>query len=267
MKLRQKKISKPWGQTTLPEIFGGAQKKKIGEIWFQPPQGITLGLMTKYLFTSEKLSIQVHPNERIARRQGYRTGKEECWYILDADPDAVMGLGLKKEVSAAKLRAAIACDQIEALMDWKPAKAGDFFYVPAGTIHAIGPGITLIEIQQNLDITYRLFDYGRGRELHLDEAIEAATTGPYDHANFCEVPAKESATLIDGPHFRVFQLVGSDPAIIASVKASEWQIIPLEGVITARAKKILPGQCGVATKVGDIDLTENVRAIIACSMK
>ncbi len=267
MKLRQKKVAKPWGKAVLPEIFGGAQKRKIGEIWFQPPKNITLDLMIKYLFTSEKLSIQVHPSERIARRQGYRTGKEECWYILSTEPDAVLGLGLTKEVSPAKLRAAVACDQIEALVDWKPAKPGDFFYVPAGTVHAIGADITLVEIQQNLDLTYRLFDYGRGRNLHLDEAIEAADTRPYDMTNFCEVPLDESAILIDGPHFRVFQLVGNDPDIITMVKASEWQIIPLEGEIVARSKKIAAGQCGVATKASDIDLSNNIRALIACNMR
>jgi len=172
MKLKKKIVSKPWGRKILPDQFGGTHNDKIGEIWFEPPTGITPSLMIKYLFTSEKLSIQVHPNDRQARRAGHPHGKGECWYILDADPGATLGLGLTKEVSPTKLQAAVVLGQMEHLIDWKPVKAGDFFYVPAGTIHAIGPGITLVEVQQNVDLTYRIYDYGRPREVHLEDAMK-----------------------------------------------------------------------------------------------
>ena len=83
MKLRKKSVAKPWGKTDLPQVFGGTRKRKIGEIWFEPPAGIVPGLMIKYLFTSEKLSVQVHPSDAQAP-QGL-SGKEECWLVLDAD--------------------------------------------------------------------------------------------------------------------------------------------------------------------------------------
>ncbi|MEH6758543.1 MAG: class I mannose-6-phosphate isomerase [Parasphingorhabdus sp.] len=267
MKLKQKKVPKPWGQLTLPKIFGGKQKEKIGEIWFAPPKAIAPALLVKYLFTSEKLSIQVHPNDRQARRQGLANGKEECWYILDAEPDAVIGIGLTKEVSTAKLRAAVVCDQIEQLVDWKPVKQGDIFYIPAGTIHAIGSGISLIEVQQNADVTYRLFDYGRPRELHLDDALAVATPAPYDMQYYVEAEADQSARLIDGPHFRLFQVMGDDNAILRGVVAGEWQIIPLEGQITTRGEAIGPGECGLCTNVSELDLSANVKSLIVCSMK
>lgn len=267
MKLSRKKLPKPWGQLILPKKFGGKQKEKIGEIWYSPPKGVTPDLLIKYLFTSEKLSIQVHPNDRQARRKGLPSGKEECWYILDAEPDAVLGIGLTKEVSATKLHAAVACGQIEQLMDWKPVKKGDLFYIPAGTIHAIGPGITLIEIQQNSDITYRLYDYGRPRELHLEDALSVASPAPYDLKNYSETVFDQSMQLIDGPHFRLFQIVGDDHNILRNVVAGEWQVVPVEGQITARGKKIGPGECGLCTKASEIDLSRNRKALIACSMK
>ncbi|WP_108812353.1 class I mannose-6-phosphate isomerase [Sphingorhabdus sp. Alg231-15] len=267
MKLRKKSVPKPWGQITLPTLFGGKQKEKIGEIWFLPRKGITPTLLTKYLFTSEKLSIQVHPNDREARRQGMPGGKEECWYILEAEPDAILGIGLKKEVSATKLHAAVVCGQIEQLVDWKPVKSGDLFYIPAGTIHAIGRGISLIEIQQNADVTYRLYDYGRPRELHLQEAITVATPVPYDMKHFSETPPDQSAKLIDGPHFRLFQVLGDDQRLLKGVAAGEWQIIPLEGQVVARDKTIGPGECGLCTKASEINLSKNIKSLIACSMK
>ncbi len=267
MKLRQKKVKKPWGQLVLPKVFGGEQKEKVGEIWFAPPKAITPALLVKYLFTSEKLSIQVHPNDRQARRQGLPAGKEECWYILDAKPDAVLGIGLTKEVSPTKLHAAVACGQIEQLIDWRPVKPGDLFYVPAGTIHAIGPGIQLIEVQQNADITYRLYDYGRPRELHLEDAISVATPAPYDMKNYRETVPDRSAKLVDGPYFRLFQVVGDDHDILTAAVAGEWQVVPLEGKVTARGKTIDPGGCGLCTKVSEIDLSKNIRCLIASTMK
>ncbi|QTD55887.1 class I mannose-6-phosphate isomerase [Parasphingorhabdus cellanae] len=250
----------------MPKVFGGKQKNKIGEIWFQPPKGVTPKLLTKYLFTSEKLSIQVHPNDRQARRKGLPSGKEECWYILRAEPNALLGIGLTKEVSATKLHAAVACSQIEQLIDWKPVKSGDLYYIPAGTIHAIGPGIQLIEVQQNADITYRLYDYGRPRELHLEDALSVATLTPYDMKHYQEPAADQSAKLIDGPHFKLFQVIGNDQAVLKGTASGEWQILPLEGKVMARGKAIHAGECGLCTKASEIDLSKNIKSLIACSV-
>src|SRR3712207_3607652 len=106
-----------------------------------------------------------------------------------------------------ELRRSAMDGSIEALVDWKPVKAGDFFYVPAGTIHAIGPGITLLEFQQNTDVTYRLYDYGRPRELNLDDGVAVALTGPYEDPRASQVPSDQPKMLVDGPFFHLLQAV------------------------------------------------------------
>ncbi len=267
MKLRKKTVAKPWGQRVLPEIFGGERAKKIGEIWFQTPETVTPGIMVKYLFTSEKLSIQVHPDNRMARKIGLPSGKDECWLVLHAEPDAVLGIGLNKQVSNEKLRAAATLGEIKNLIDWKPVKSGDFYYIPAGTIHAIGLGIQLLEIQQNIDVTYRLCDYGRPRELHLNEAIAACKAEPYRMKFHQHVEPDASLLISDGPFFRSFQVIGSDFDLIASQPASEWQVIPLQGSVKVRGKLIKAGECGLCTAAGDIDLSKNEKCVIASNMK
>ncbi len=263
MKLKRKFIEKPWGQDTLPDIFDGKNDRKIGEVWFEAPKGITPRLMTKYLFTSEKLSIQVHPNDRQARRIGLPHGKEECWYILDAKPGAVLGLGLKKTVSATKLKTAAILGEIEQLIDWKPVKKGEFYYVPAGTVHAIGADISVVEIQQNVDITYRIYDYGRPRELHLDEAMAIAKLAPYDMKYCQEVPDDQSLCLSTGSPFEIYQIIGTDDEILSKSKSKEWQVIPLEGSATVRGKLIKAGECGICPHLSDIDLSKNKKSLIA----
>lgn len=266
MKMKRKFVEKPWGQEDLPDIFDRKSEKKIGEIWFEAPKGITPQLMTKYLFTSEKLSIQVHPNDRQARRLGFPHGKEECWYILDAQPGALLGLGLKKTVSATKLKTAAILGEIEQLIDWKPVNKGDFFYVPAGTIHAIGAGISVVEIQQNIDITFRIYDYGRPRELHLDEAMAVVKLSPYDMKNSQEVPADQSVCLTDGSPFKLFQIVGTDDKILSQAASKEWQVIPLEGSVNVRGKLINAGECGICPRLSDIDFSGNRKSLVACTM-
>ncbi len=264
MKLKRKLVEKPWGQEVLPDIFGAANGKKIGEVWFEAPKAITLQLMTKYLFTSEKLSIQVHPNDRQARRLGLPHGKAECWYILDAKPGAVLGLGLKKPVSATKLRTAAILGEIEQLIEWKPAQKGDFFYVPPGTIHAIGPGISLVEVQQNVDVTYRIYDYGRPRELHLEEAMAAIKLSPYDAKYNPEIPTNESFRIPTGSAFELFQIVGTVDQLLSQIAAKEWQVIPLEGSINVRGKLIRAGECGICPQLSDIDFSKNKKSLVAC---
>ncbi|WP_321323154.1 class I mannose-6-phosphate isomerase [uncultured Parasphingorhabdus sp.] len=264
MKLKRKFVEKPWGQEGLPDIFNGGNGKKIGEIWYEAPKGISPQLLVKYLFTSEKLSVQVHPNDRQARRVGFPHGKDECWYILDAEPDAILGLGLKKSVSATKLKTATILGEIEQLLDWKPVKKGDFFHVPAGTIHAIGPGISLVEVQRNVDITYRMYDYGRPRELHLDEAIGVAKLAPYDMKYASEIAPDETGSFISNAPIGLFQIIGTDDGIVAETASKEWQVIPLEGSVTVRGKLIKAGECGICAHYSDIDLAKNKKTLIAC---
>src|SRR3546814_17216030 len=105
----------------------------------------------------------VHPNDAQARERGLPGGKEECWYILDAEPDAKLGIGLTRRLSGEELRAAALDGSIEQLMDWKAVNAGDFFFIPAGTVTDIGAGLKLVEVQQNFDVTSRLYDYEIGK--------------------------------------------------------------------------------------------------------
>jgi mannose-6-phosphate isomerase len=175
-------VEKPWGRTQLGFGFddvpaGGAP---IGEIWFDAPRGTDPDLMVKYLFTSERLSIQVHPDDRAAKARGHKRGKDEAWVVLAAEPGATIALGTVRPVSREELRIAALDGSIETLMNWQPVKAGDVIYSPAGTVHAIGAGLTILEIQQNVDLTYRLYDYGRPRELHLDDGIAVSHPVPFE---------------------------------------------------------------------------------------
>ncbi len=178
-KLTTIRVEKPWGRTTLWPGFDNPSGAKIGEIWFEAPVGTNPDLMVKYLFTSEKLSIQVHEDDATAQAAGRERGKDEAWVILAAEPDATIALGTHQPVDRDTLRAAAIDGSIEMLVDWKPAKPGDVIYSAARTVHAIGAGLTLIEVQQNVDLTYRLYDYGRPRELHLEAGIAVSDAVPF----------------------------------------------------------------------------------------
>ncbi|KRE12507.1 hypothetical protein ASE66_18415 [Bosea sp. Root483D1] len=135
-------------------------------------------MLFKLLFTREALSIQVHPDDDAARAMGLTRGKTEAWYVLAAEPGATVAVGLLASLSQAQLRAAIGDGSILQQVSWRKVVEGDVIFVPAGTIHAIGPGLVLAEIQQRSDTTFRLFDHGRGRELHIESGIAAANAGP-----------------------------------------------------------------------------------------
>lgn len=173
------KVERIWGRHDLPAVFGAASDTPIGEVWFAEESGAEPELLVKYLFTSERLSVQVHPDDEAARSRGFARGKDEAWLVLDAGPSATIGLGMTQDLPPEALRAAALDGSIETLLDWRPVKDGDFFYSTGGTIHAIGAGLSLIEIQQNLDLTYRLYDYGRPRELHLEDAVAVARAEPW----------------------------------------------------------------------------------------
>jgi mannose-6-phosphate isomerase len=197
IRLHTKYVEKPWGRIDIPAIFSEAGGRQIGEVWFDGPEGRHPPLLVKYIFTSEKLSIQVHPNDQEAQDRGLSGGKSECWYVLDADADARLGIGTVRTLDSAELRAASLNGEIEGLMDWKPVQAGDFFYIEAGTVHAIGGGVTVIEVQQNNDVTYRLYDYGRPRELHLDDGVAVSKAAPYQLPD-THVPLGSQQLLVDG---------------------------------------------------------------------
>ena len=235
MNLERRYVEKPWGRTRLPAMFDAPADKRIGEVWFT--NGADLPLLAKYIFTSERLSIQVHPNDEQARARGLTQGKTECWYILQAEPDATLGLGLRRTVSSEALRAAALDGSIEQLMDWRPVRAGDFFFVPAGTVHAIGAGISLLEFQQNSDVTYRLYDYGRPRELHLDDGVAVSRPEPYPDGLAQHLAGDEERTLVDGPHFT---LVHTKRDVLQD--RERW-VMPLEGTVRSGTNIAAAGEC------------------------
>ncbi len=131
-------------------------------------------LLVKFLFPGDKLSVQVHPDDEQAQQDGHPCGKTECWYVLRAEPGAQVALGLKPGATLDEFRRAIEATRAEELLNWVDVFAGDMMYVAAGTVHTIGGGMVLVETQQTSDTTYRLYDYGRGRELHMEEGLAAA---------------------------------------------------------------------------------------------
>jgi len=176
MRLRPKFYEKVWGAHDLAPWFPAAGKrggKKLGEAWFtaKPP----LPILTKFLFTSEKLSVQVHPDGECG------IGKTEMWHILRAEKGASIALGFTAPIAKKALRSCALTGTIENRLRWIEVSPGETYFIPAGTIHAIGGGITLCEIQQNSDITYRLYDYGRPRELHLDQSLAVADLEGWRH--------------------------------------------------------------------------------------
>ncbi|MDB5692429.1 MAG: hypothetical protein JWO81_1492 [Alphaproteobacteria bacterium] len=246
MKLVRHQVEKPWGRTDLP----GGGGRRIGEIWFEAPDRRKLPLLVKRIFTSEKLSVQVHPDDEQARARGLANGKSECWYILDAEPGALLGLGFGQEVGKERLRAAAIDGSIEALMDWKPVQSGDFFYVPAGTVHAIGAGLSLIEIQQPSDVTYRLYDYGRPRELHLEDGVDVADTGFYPAACATHVEGEENRILVKGPHFTLIHVAGGEAGALAD--RQRWAI-PVSGTVRSGDEQAAAGDCLLVEAGGKID--------------
>jgi len=223
MKLARRYVEKPWGRTGLPPRFGAPDGRRIGELWFTG--GGELPLLAKYIFTSERLSIQVHPPE-----------KTECWYVLDAEPGATIGLGLLREISSDELRSAALDGSIERLVAWRPVRAGDFFFVPPGTIHAIGGGLTLLEFQQNADVTWRLYDYGRPRALHVEEAVAVARPARALDPSRHLAPGEEQM-LIDGPAFTLVHSHGD------RLRDRQRWIIPLEGQVRSGSDVAAAGDC------------------------
>ncbi len=244
--LERRLVPKVWGRWDVPEQFGPppAGDEPLGEVWYVDPAGDEAELLIKYLFTSEKLSIQVHPDDAAAIEAGHRRGKDEAWVVLEAEPDAVIGLGLIEPVSREALRAAALDSSVEQLVDWRHVSAGDVYYSPAGTVHALGAGLTLVEIQQNLDLTYRLYDYGRPRELHLDEAVAAADPSPY-RWSFQSQEIAEGRELLAAGAFLLERWRGREQVVGEDGDAPVW-LIPLAGGGAVDGAPLEPGTVWVS---------------------
>lgn len=256
-------VEKIWGRDNLPLPFVTPTGKRIGEIWFEPPPELPQ-LLVKYIFTSEALSVQVHPSDAQTIAQGLgRQGKEECWLIIAAEPGAKLGIGFKEPVGAEAMRAAAIDGSIEHLLEWHPVSPGDFFYIPANTVHAIGAGVSLIEIQQNSDITYRLYDYGRPRDLHLNEGIGVAKGEPFPAAYKGHVPVSQSNMLVAGPIFNLDQVAGTPNEATTGRYGGSLLVIPREGLVRVGGEIIAPGGCAVADQLADVTFPSSGVCLLA----
>jgi len=170
---------KVWGSKLTAPWLANPEGRKIGEIWFSAPEA--LPVLVKLLFTSDRLSVQVHPDDVYAQSHGGERGKTEMWHILRADAKAKIALGPLERLTEETVRASVVNGDIVDLLRWIPARAGDTFFIPAGTIHAIGSGLAICEVQQHSDLTYRLFDYHRKpeRPLHIEDSLAVAQLEPY----------------------------------------------------------------------------------------
>lgn len=260
-RLQMHAVAKPWGRHRLWPGFAdpAADAEPIGEIWFRP-LGDDPPLLIKYLFTSERLSIQVHPDDDHACAAGHHRGKDEAWVILDAAAGATIALGLTAATTREHLRAAALDGSIERLVDWKPVAAGDVVYSPAGTVHAIGGGLTLIEVQQNVDLTYRLYDYGRPRELHLDAGLAVAEAAPYAGAPSPVALGDGRTILVAGPKFVLERWRGGTRVADAG---SDAVFVAVAGGGTIDGDRFAAGECWSVAGSAAIVLDNDADALFA----
>lgn len=246
-------VEKVWGRDQLPPQFAKVGGARIGEIWFEPPPELPQ-VLVKYLFTSEKLSVQVHPSDDQALPG--EAGKEECWLVLDAEPGACLAIGFERELTGQEIEAAARDGSIESLLTWHPAKAGDLFYLPAGTVHAIGPGLSLIEVQQSSDTTFRLYDYGRPRELHLERGLAVAQGVPYGSEHKRTIA--DGSLLVDGPFFRFDHIEGMPDETTIAAYPGTLLALPLKGTVSARegSESVGLGECLVANGLHSLEFRQ-----------
>src|SRR5712692_4118785 len=280
---------RPWGTLDLSPIYPNHKfEEKIGEAWLTgdackvangPLKGKSLAelssqfgqelvgdaapdprrfpLLLKFLFPHEKLSVQVHPDDEAARRVGQPWGKTECWYVAHARPGAQIALGLKPGITVDQFEIAIHEKRAEELLNWINVYSGEMIYVAGGTVHTLGPGAIVVETQQQSDTTYRLYDYGRPRELHLREGLasvkEKVASGKVIRPAPVELKGAKNrrAPLITAPYFIVemFELKESHDfrAPEESAKRSVQIMVAVEGCGIIEA----PGMEPVTLAKGD----------------
>ncbi|MGC8548302.1 MAG: type I phosphomannose isomerase catalytic subunit [Acidobacteriaceae bacterium] len=190
-------------------------------------------LLVKILFPREKLSVQVHPDDALAQEYGFPRGKTECWYALEASPDATVALGLVDGTTLDQVRAGIADETLEKYLRWLPVETGDMIYVDAGTVHAIGPGAVLLETQQSSDLTYRMYDYGRGRELHVEKSLQA--TRLQTRAGKVQPVAEGNHTVLIREHYFVMErwqlAAGEAPAELCAPSRAVQMLFCRDGAV------------------------------------
>jgi len=225
-------VHKPWGVSDLqPWSSIDGTGDAVGELWFEraDKHAPIPALLLKLLFTSEPVSIQVHPDDTFARAMGMPNGKSEAWYIISAKPGAQIGVGLRHRVTPQELRTSIRDGSIVELVQWRPVAKGDVIFIPAGTIHALGAGIVLAEIQQRSDTTFRLFDYGRKRELHEDNGVAVANAWPLRSPHNPRRLTAERMLLVASRYFVLERLELAEGSSWALLAEPETWILVLDG--------------------------------------
>jgi mannose-6-phosphate isomerase len=221
--------------STLASLSQRYERELVGEA---APDARRFPLLLKFLFPHEKLSVQVHPDNEQARRVGQPWGKTECWYVVHARPGSQIALGLKSGVTRTQLEEAIHQKRAEEMLNWINVYAGDMIYVAGGTVHTLGPGSIIVETQQQSDTTYRLYDYGRPRELHLTDGIAAVKEKTRAGKVLRPAPAQLSAAnrrspLVEAPYFVVEMFEGKEPLELKtrddSGKSSVQILVAIEG--------------------------------------
>ena len=246
--LQTTRVEKPWGRRQLWPGFDDVPEggKPVGEIWFQKEGDSKPDLLIKYLFTSQPLSVQVHPNGEQAHARNLPRGKDECWNVLAAQPDSTIALGTHEPISKERLRQGAQDGSIEQLLDWKPVKQGDFLYCKSDTIHAIGGGLTVIEIQQNSETTYRLYDYGSDRELHLDDGVAVADPVPYQPIASPGDAGAGRFIQVEGPKFVLEKWAGGEHRVSLPHGTTGW-LVPVTGGGAVAGVAFKAGQCVTVT--------------------
>ena len=272
---------RPWGTMDLSPIYPNQRcNERIGEAWLtgdacKVANGAFMGqplstlsskygvelvgdaaadahrfpLLLKFLFPHEKLSVQVHPDDLTAQGSGLPNGKTECWYVAYAKPGAQIGLGLKAGVTRQAFEQAIQANRAEELLNWIDVHAGEMIYVAGGTVHTLGPGSIIVETQQQSDTTYRLYDYGRPRELHLKDGIaaikEKVPSGKVVKTAPIEMNGSgRRSSLIAAPCFAVDRFEMQQPGVFqtkdASGKSSAQILVGVEGCAAVEVDGVAP---------------------------
>lgn len=241
---RARVLPKIWGvEDLLPWSTSRRDGDAVGEIWYERPDdgAVDPSLLLKLLFTSQPLSIQVHPDDASAHSMGLPNGKTEAWYVLSAAPESKVALGLSRRLTAQQLREAVLDGSISDLVAWHTVSAGDAIFVPAGTIYAIGAGLVIAELQQRSDTTFRLFDHGRNRELHIENAILVADAGPADFQAQPNQLTAERRLLVSSPQF-AFERIDLAPNSSWCLEAErETWLLVLSGSANAGSFDIVTG--------------------------
>lgn len=261
-----------WGCEKLAIYFNDAPRTlRIGEVWFtfeenETSLGQTLGelimlhpevlgtggdsrhpgicpLLLKLLFTTQRMSVQVHPGDEYALRHHESLGKTEAWYVLDAEPPAEVAVGFRETLTPERLESAAKSGEIERLLDWRKVQTGDAIFVPSGTVHAIGAGLTICEVQENSDITYRLYDYGRPRELHLEHGIKVSQLGPHEYPPRTRKLSEGRDELVSCEYFRMERWRPDNKVTIAGGEPYYLLLISSKGGGIIGDQEFKPGQC------------------------